>query len=151
MRRWSWCCGLRLCFEQVVFRHYVPDLGTARNGRFCPEPCNTRETNGLGKCAELLGDGARERGLVGAGVKCGGGLDECDPGLFFGGGVVARAARDYKELTGKNGHGAAVCIGASDAEVAPEDEEHLVFVVVRVPGKLSLDLCHFDVLVVDLT
>ena len=64
---------------------------------------------------------------------------------------MARAARDYEKLTWKNGHGAAVCIGASDAELAPENEEHLVFVVVRMPGELSLDLCHFDVLVVDLT
>jgi hypothetical protein len=99
----------------------------------------------------LLGDGAREWGLLAAGVKCGGGLDEGDPGLFFGGGIVTNAARDYEELTGKNGHGAAVRIGSSDAEVAPENEEHLVFVVMRVPGELALDLCHFDVLVVDLT
>jgi len=35
--------------------------------------------------------------------------------------------------------------------VTTENEEHLVLVVMGVPGELSLNLCHFDVLVVDLT
>jgi hypothetical protein len=89
--------------------------------------------------------------LLVAGMKCCGGLDEGDPGLFLSGGIVARAARDYEELSGKDGHVAAICVRASDAEVAPENEEHLVFVVMCMPGKFALDLCHFDVLVIDLT
>jgi hypothetical protein len=84
-------------------------------------------------------------------VKGRGGFDEGDPGLFFGGGVVARATGDYEELAGEDGDRAAVRFGATDAEETTEDEEHLVLVVMGVPGELSLNLCHFDVLVVDLT
>ncbi len=35
---------------------------------------------------------------------------------------------------------------ASDAEMATENEEHLVLLVMVVPGELALDLCYFDVL-----
>ena len=61
------------------------------------------------------------------------------------------AARHYEELAGAHRHGAAFCIGASDAELATENEEHLVLLVMLVPGELSLDLGYFDVLIVDLT
>jgi hypothetical protein len=99
----------------------------------------------------LLGDGARERGLLGSGVEGGSRLDESDPGFFFGGGIVAGATRYDKELAGEYGDRTAICLGAPDAEVTTENEEHLVLVVMSVPGELSLNPCHFDVLVVDLT
>ena len=82
--------------------------------------------------------------------RCGG-FDESYPGLFLGGGIVADAAGDDEELAGADRHGTAVRLGAADAEESTEDEEHFVVVLMGVPGKLALDLRHFDVLVVDLT
>ena len=61
------------------------------------------------------------------------------------------AAGNDEELAGADKNGTAVCFGSPDAEKTTEDEEHLILVFMRVPGKLSLDLRHFDVLVVDLT
>jgi hypothetical protein len=79
------------------------------------------------------------------------GFDEGDPSLFGGRGVVTNAARDDEEFARMKRHRAAVCFGAADAEEAAEDEEHLVLVLMGVPGELSLHLCHLDVLVIDLT
>ena len=61
---------------------------------------------------------------------------------------MAGAAGDYEELAGEYGDGTAVRVGATDAEVTAKDEEHFVLVDVDVPGKFTLDLYHFDVLVV---
>ncbi len=61
------------------------------------------------------------------------------------------AARHNEELSREYRNKAAIRFGATDAEVTTENEEHLVLVVMRVPGELSLNFCHFDVLVVDLT
>ena len=61
------------------------------------------------------------------------------------------AAGNDEELAGADKNGTAVCFGSPDAEKTTEDEEHLILVFMRVPRKLSLDLRHFDVLVVDLT
>ena len=102
-------------------------------------------------CCELLGDGAREGRLLTAGVFGGDGLDERDPGLFGGGGVVTDAAGDDEELTGADEDVAAIGLRAADAELAAQDEEHLVFGGVRVPGELSVDARYLDVLIVDLT
>ena len=101
--------------------------------------------------AELLGNGAGEGCLLVAGVEGCGGFNKGEPGFLFGGGIVASSARDYEELAGQHRDGAAVCVGAADAEVATENEKHLIFVVMRMPGEFALDLRHFDVLVVDLT
>jgi hypothetical protein len=82
----------------------------------------------------LVGDGAGEGGSFGASVKGRGGFDEGDPGLFGGRGVVADATRDNEELAGVQRHGAAVCFGAADAEETTQDEEHLILVLMGVPG-----------------
>jgi hypothetical protein len=89
--------------------------------------------------------------LFEAGVEGCGGFDEGDPGLFGGGGVVTDAAWNDEELAGMKRHGAAVGFGTAYAEETTEDKEQLIFVLMRVPGKLTLHLCHLDVLVIDLT
>jgi len=45
---------------------------------------------------------------------------------------------------------AAVRFSATDAEQAAENQEHLVLVLMRVPGELSVRLRDLDVLIVDL-
>ena len=89
--------------------------------------------------------------MFGAGVEGGYGLDEGDPGLFGGRGVVTDASGYDEELAGAKRDRAAIGFGSSDGEEATEDEEHLVLMLVGVPGKFALNLCHLDVLVVDLT
>jgi hypothetical protein len=89
--------------------------------------------------------------LFGAGVEGCGGFDEGNPGLFGGGGVVTDAAWNDEELARMKRHGAAVCFGTAYAEETTEDKEHLVLVLMGVPGELTLHLCHLDVLVIDLT
>ena len=61
------------------------------------------------------------------------------------------AAGNDEELAGADKNGTAVCFGSPDTEKTTEDEEHLVLELMEVPGELSLDLHHLDVLVVDLT
>ena len=79
------------------------------------------------------------------------GFDEDNPGFFFGGGVVADSARDDEELAWPDGDGTAVGFRAADVEEATDDEEHLVLMLVRVPGKFSLHFGNLDELTVDLT
>ena len=102
-------------------------------------------------CGELLFDGAGHGGLLIAGMLGGDGFDQGEPGFFGGGGVVANAAGDDEELTGVEEDVASVGWGAADAQLAAEDQEHLVLMGVGVPGKLSLDADYLDVLIVDLT
>jgi hypothetical protein len=99
----------------------------------------------------LLGDGTGESSLFGAGVEGGYGFDKGDPGLFGGGCVVTDTTGDDEELAGIERHRAAVCFGAADAEETTEDKEHLILVLMGVPGELTLHPGHLDVLVVDLT
>jgi hypothetical protein len=89
--------------------------------------------------------------VFGASVERGDRFNEGDPGFFGSRGVVTDAARDDEELTRTEKYGTAICFGAADAEESTEDEKHLVLMFMRVPGELALYLCHFDVLIVDLT
>jgi hypothetical protein len=88
--------------------------------------------------------------LLGSRVVGGEGLDQRDPGLFGGGGVVANPARNDKELARMEQDIAAIGRGAANAELTAKDEKHLVFRGVRMPGKLSLNTRYFDELIVDL-
>ena len=78
-----------------------------------------------------------KRRLLVAGVLGRDGFDERDPGLFGGRGVVANAAGNDEELAGSKKKVATVGMGAADAQLTAEDEEHFVFKGVRVPGELS--------------
>jgi hypothetical protein len=84
-------------------------------------------------------------------MEGGDGLDQDDPCLFCGRGVVVHAAGYDKELSGVDRYRAAVGVRATDAETTAKHEEHLVFCFVGVPGELSLDLRYLDELIVDLT
>ncbi len=99
----------------------------------------------------MLRDGASHWRLFRAGVEGGDCLDESEPGLLLGGGVVTNAAGDDEELARSERDGAAIGFGSPDREAATEDEEHLVLMLVGVPGEFAQHFCHLDVLVVDLT
>ena len=58
--------------------------------------------------------------------------------------------RNNEELTWPHHHRATVGVGSADAQLATKNKKHLVHLRMVVPGKLSLDLRHFDELIVDL-
>jgi len=64
---------------------------------------------------------------------------------------VANAAGDDEELTRAEKNIATIGIGAADAELSTEYEEHFVLKGVRMPWELPLDTRYLDELIVDLT
>ena len=78
-------------------------------------------------------------------------LDQRDPSLFTGRGIVADTPGDDEKLTDAQRHRPAIGFRTADAEEAAKYKKHLVLVLMRVPGELALNLGNFDVLIVDLT
>jgi len=64
---------------------------------------------------------------------------------------MADATRNDEELASLQGDRATVLCCAADGESSAEDEKHLVFMGVGMPGEFSLDARHLDVLIVYLT
>ncbi len=60
-------------------------------------------------------------------------------------------ARDDEEFAGLEGDGTTIGGGSTDGEGSAKDEEHLVFMGMGVPWKLSMDTRYLDELIVDLT
>jgi hypothetical protein len=63
---------------------------------------------------------------------------------------VANAAGDDEELARAEKNIATIGIGAADAKLTAEYEEHFVLKGVRVPGELPMDTRYLDELIVDL-
>src|ERR1700760_2422887 len=101
-------------------------------------------------CTQLLCNRPGQRRLLGARMQRRHRLDQHYPGLFFCRSVVAHAARHDKELARMQQHSAAIGFPTANAQQPAENEEHLVLMLMRVSGKLSLHLRHLDVLIVDL-
>jgi hypothetical protein len=81
-----------------------------------------------------------------AGVAGGRGFEEDDRSFLFGARAVFEAARDDAELARTKSDDA---VAKLDSHFAAPDEEHLVFVVVMVPGELALELYEFHFLSIE--
>jgi len=98
----------------------------------------------------LFRDGSREWRLFRTRVQGRNGLNQSNPRLLRGRGIMPHATRYDEELAGAHRYRSAICIRPANRKHPTEHQEHLVLVLMGVPGKLTKHLRHFDVLVVDL-
>jgi len=150
----AWACALILAGGEEV--SHLPSVllaaaavHTLKVSVFAKAEVGVHKAFDSSERTELFFQATGPISLLAAGVFGGDGLDEYDPGLFFGGGVVTDATGHYEELTGTDEDGSAVGSFAADAQTSMEDEKHLVLAFMRVPGKLSLDLRYLDVLIIN--
>ena len=97
--------------------------------------------------AVLAFDGLRQWCDHIAGVFGRSGLNQYDPALFNCYRIVQGAPRHHAEVALAQGHLRSTL--ESDLQFTLDDEEQLVLIIVLMPGDLSLDLCNFDILVID--
>jgi len=152
----SFTCGVAQLFCRENNAFSCEKLHVTQTKKLISQPC-------LGTCCELiflrlfgcdgtklLGNRPGHRGLLRARVEGCNCFDQRDPCLFRGGSVMSYPTRHDKELARPYGDVSAVRHSPANAQHTAQDEEHLVLVLMAVPGKLPLNLRHFDVLVVDL-
>ena len=79
-------------------------------------------------------------------MKCGLAFNEHEMALLFRHGIVAHAFWNHEHFAFVELNRAAFHF---NAKPALEDEEQLVFILMAMPGQRAVDLCHFDVSVVN--
>src|ERR1700758_584829 len=99
---------------------------------------------------QLLGNRAGHRCLLGAGMLRRGRLDQRNPRLFHGGSVMAHPMRHDEKFARPYRHSSTIGLGPANAQYSTQDQEHLVLLLMAVPGKLAMNPDHFDELVIDL-